>query len=75
MCSAPKMPKPAAAPAPPPPPPPVPEAPPTSPVLNDVSAARKNEDSTARSKRMGTRALRIDLNVGGGASGSGLNVA
>lgn len=70
----PKPPTPAPLPPPPPPPPPAPEAPPTSPVISEDGATKKNSEANSKGKRGGTSSLRIDLNTGGARAGSGLNV-
>lgn len=78
MCVGGSSPKPAPvvkaeAPAPPAPPP---EPIPTAPVLNEAGNANKSANDLTVSRRKGTSALRIDLNVpGADASGSnGLSI-
>ncbi|NCC41963.1 MAG: hypothetical protein EOM21_21665 [Gammaproteobacteria bacterium] len=76
MCTAPKIPKPEPIKLPPPPAqaPPPPEDAPIAPALNEDARRTVSEAETVKSKRKGTRGLRIDLQIGGTNSGTGLNI-
>lgn len=50
-----------------------PVAPPEPPATLELGSRRRRQERGSRSRRLGTSALRIDVNVPGATSGGGIN--